>query len=91
MTDLAKRDVSEYKQLRPGEYAKAFGPETWIYFKCPSCGFLTTLGKKNHTVAYDGSVTPRVNCPHKTGSGRKCEFMDFINLENWIPESKGNA
>jgi len=65
--------------------------ETWTLYKCPSCGFVTSLSKTHHSVDYDGQVWPAITCPHKTGSGNQCMFEELISLEDWVPEAKGSA
>lgn len=92
MTILKRKDNIPTRYLRPGEYvASGISEESWIIYKCPRCGFLTSVGKKFHDVDYYGAVKPRVNCPHKTGSGNRCEFNDVVGLEDWVPKAKGSA
>lgn len=82
---------AEPKKLRPGEYIQYKHTEVWAVFKCPQCGFVTSLSKKNHNIRYDGLVSPVTHCPHKLGSGGKCEFNADVTLDGWLPEAKGSA
>ena len=89
---ILKRSVEiEAKKLRPGEYIQYKHTDVWALFKCPQCGFVTSLSRKNHAVYYDGTVTPNVSCPHKLSAGAKCEFSQDLTLDNWLPEAKGTA
>lgn len=65
--------------------------ETWTMYKCPACGFVTSISREHHDVKYTGEVWPAVTCPHKTGSGNKCKFEELVSLEDWVPEAKGSA
>jgi hypothetical protein len=90
VTTLKRRTDTEKKLLRPGEYMPGDN-DLWVVYKCPDCGFLTSLGKKFHQVNYNGEVYPNVTCPHKVGSGGKCSFSQTVALADWVPEAKGSA
>jgi len=91
MTSFKRSPELDVKKLRPGEYIQYKHIDVWALYKCPRCGFVTSLGKKVHDVYYDGTVTPAAACPHALGSGTRCAFSDSITLEEWIPEAKGSA
>lgn len=91
MTVLKPKIVEHVRELRPGDYYRVVNEDVWVLYKCPKCGFVTSIGRSKHYVHYDGAVSPAVNCPHKVGGGGKCSFSEEINLEGWIPEAKGFA
>lgn len=90
MRTLHKSKSIEKNRLYTGEYFQVNNLEVWAMYKCPSCGALTTLGKRYHDVDYNGLVSPAVRCPHKNGDN-KCVFSDLLALEEWVPEAKGSA
>lgn len=91
MTAFKRVDTTNARQLRPGDYFLSTHPDTWVIYKCPKCGFVTSLSRKYHNINYNGDVSPSVRCPHKLGGGSKCEFKGTVELEGWIPKSEGNA
>ncbi len=83
---LKRRDEVGPSLISGGDYIAQVKTENWGVFKCPKCAGVTSLSRKIHNVYYDGTVTPKVKCPHVT-----CDFSADIILEGWIPEAKGNA
>lgn len=87
MTTLKRNHVDE---LKPGEYMQVlknhlYGDIVWCNWVCPKCNTPLSIGRKFHDVSYLGVVTPRVSCP------RVCGFVDWVTLEDWIPEALGLA
>lgn len=65
--------------------------ETWTVYKCPGCGYATSLARERHSIHYDGNVDTTVTCPHTLPGGERCKFSDLVCLADWVPEAKGSA
>ncbi len=89
--ELKRAHTGNASLLRPGEYMAVLNSETWTVYKCPECGYITSLAKLFHVVNYNGEVSPHVSCPHKMPNGEQCKFTGVVRLANWVPEAKGSA
>ncbi len=65
---------------QPGEWYARGGPPAFQHalVRCPGCGGESTLSKRVHDVAPDGSVTPSYVCPFPP-----CTFHEWVRLEGW--------
>lgn len=84
MTNLKRNDGST--KLQVGEYWPGTRAVYWYVWRCPKCERTANISKDVHTVLWDGTVEPAVKCPNAA-----CYFQDEYFLEDWVPESKGEA
>lgn len=87
---LRKMTDVDVEELAPGEYVPLssksdYGTLAWVGWCCPRCHEPLLLLRANHTVDYDGVVTPNVSCPED------CEFAASMVLADWVPEPRGWA
>lgn len=68
---VARMPSGTYRRARPNAHSHGM-------LSCPTCGETSTISRRVHSVADDGTVTPSYVCPYPP-----CTFHAFVVLDDW--------